>query len=247
VTVDPQFQPLFSTRRYFTRPPAGYDPNTAYPLTIWGQGCGQTMAENTPLAQGPAAGASVMVQMLAKATFPGKGACYSAGPDGDNANSPELPYFDLAVAQATAEFCIDETKIFMGGYSSGGWFTSLVSCNRANVVRGVAWVAAGLQINHAPCMGPVAGMVTVATVDPGTPMAEAIAGRDSLIMRNGCTMNTMPWDPGETTFNASSCVEYQGCMPGYPVVWCPTTSGHSNGLDTGLSNKGFWKFWSMLP
>jgi hypothetical protein len=241
VTVDPQFAPLFTQRRYFTRPPPNYDANKAYPLTIWGQGCGQTVAETTPITQGPGAAASIQVQMLAKKP------CYSAGPDGDNANSPELPYFDLVLAQAEAEFCIDETKVFMGGYSSGGWFTSLISCTRTNVVRGVAWVAAGLQLNHAPCAGPVAALVTVGSADPGTPMAQAIAGRDSIIMRNGCGTTTVPWDPGETTFDSSSCVSYQGCMPGYPVVWCLTPGGHSNGLNTGLSSKGFWKLWSSLP
>jgi hypothetical protein len=241
VTVDAQFAPLFTQRRYFTRPPPKYDPNIAYPLTIWGQGCGQTVAETTPLAQGPAAAGSIQVQLLAKKS------CYSAGPDGDNANSPELPYFDLALAQAEAAFCVDESKVFMGGYSSGGWLTTLVACTRTNVVRGVGWAAAGLQFNHAPCAGPVAAIMTIGAADPGTPMAQMIAARDSILMRNGCTMNSAPWDPGETMFNASSCVAYQGCMPGYPVVYCLTPGGHSNGLDTGLSSKGFWKFWSALP
>jgi hypothetical protein len=58
----------------------------------------------------------------------------------------------------------------------------------------------------------------------------------------------MPWDPGETAFKTDSCVEYQGCKPGYPVVWCQTTGyGHSDGAVTGISTKGFWKFWSSLP
>jgi hypothetical protein len=246
VNVDTQFQANFTMRTYFTRPPATYDPNVPQTLTIWGQGCGQgTSPENTPITVGPGA-ASVQVELLASQMQ--QNHCYSAGPDGDDANSPELPYFDQVLAAALDTFCIDKSKVFMGGYSSGGWETALMSCNRTSVLRGVGWAAAGLQLNHDPCMGPMAAIITRGVDDNGTPLAQTEAARDSLIMRNGCTMNTMPWDPGETAFDSSSCVEYQGCMPGYPVVWCPTPGGHTNTInDTKLSPQGFWKFWTSLP
>jgi hypothetical protein len=246
VTVDPKFTDSFyKQRRYWTRPPKNYDKSVPLPLTVWGQGCGQGGApESTPMTIGPAADGSVQVELLAPQ---GKNHCYSAGPDGDDANSPELPYFDQVLAETLANFCIDTTKVFQGGYSSGGWFSALISCNRAQKIRGVGWAAAGLQKNHDPCMGPVAAIITRGENDGGTPLDQTIAARDSFILRNGCSMTTKPWDPGEATFTSSSCLEYQGCMPGYPVVWCPTPGGHSNGLDTGLSSKGFWKLWSSLP
>jgi hypothetical protein len=240
VTVDPEFAE-HGQRRYFSRPPEGYDPNTAYPVTIWGQGCGQSVAETTPMQLGPAAQNSIQIQLLSK------NACYSAGPDGDDANSPELPYFDAVLQEVEAAYCVDTSKVFVGGYSSGGWFTGLMSCARANVVRGVGWAAAGLQNNHPECMGPVAAIITRGVDDNGTMLERTEAARDSIRMRNGCGTETMPWDPGEAEFDSSSCVEYQGCMPGYPVVWCPTPGGHTNGLDSGLSSKGFWKLWSSLP
>jgi hypothetical protein len=246
VTVDAKFTDSFyKMRTYWTRPPTTYDKNTPMPLTIWGQGCGQGgTPERTPMTDGPAADGSVQVELLAPQ---GKNHCYSAGPDGDDANSPELPYFDQVLAETLANFCIDTTKVFQGGYSSGGWFSALMSCNRADKIRGVGIVAAGLQKNHAACTGPVAGIISRGISDPGTPLDQAEAERDSLIMRNGCTTQTMPWDPGELKFNSSSCVEYQGCMPGYPVVWCPVPGGHSNGKDTGISTQGFWKLWASLP
>lgn len=246
VTVDPKFTDNFYKQRtYWTRPPKTYDANTPVALTIWGQGCGQgNNPESTPMTNGPAADGSVQVELLAPQ---GKDKCYFAGPDGDDAKSPELPYFDQVLAETLANFCIDTTKIFQGGYSSGGWFSSLISCNRADKIRGVAWAAAGLQKNHDECKGPVAALITRGENDGGTPLDQTIAARDSFITRNGCTMETKPWSPGETAFTATSCLEYQGCKPGYPVVWCPTPGGHSNGTDTGLSTKGFWKFWSTLP
>jgi dienelactone hydrolase len=246
VNVDAKFTDSFyKMRTYWTRPPKTYDKNVPMPLTIWGQGCGQNGSpESTPMTEGPAADGSIQVELLAPQ---GKNHCYSAGPDGDDANSPELPYFDQVLAETLANFCIDTSKVFQGGYSSGGWFSGLMACNRADKIRGVGIVAAGLQKNHAACTGPVAGIISRGVDDPGTPLDQAEAMRDSLIMRNGCTMETKPWDPGEAAFNSSSCVEYQGCMPGYPVVWCPVPGGHSNGKDTGISTKGFWKLWSTLP
>ncbi|HEY6077579.1 MAG TPA: hypothetical protein VIW29_02175 [Polyangiaceae bacterium] len=246
VAIDPKLATAYGQRRYWTRPPMNYDKTKPIPLTIWAQGCNQgNNPEDTPMTIGPAADGSVQVELLAPQNHPGP--CYYAGPDGDDAKTPELPYFDEVLSEALNNYCIDTSKVFVGGYSSGGWLTSLVSCNRASVVRGVGWAAAGLQLNHDACSGPVAAIITRGMNDAGTPLAQTEAARDSLIMRNGCTMSTAPWRPGETMFNSSSCVEYQGCMPGYPVVWCPTPGGHTNTvMDTKLSPQGFWKFWTSL-
>jgi polyhydroxybutyrate depolymerase len=236
VTVDPQFAAQ-SKRRYFTNPPKTYDPSMAWPVTFWGNGCGTgSTAEGELLMGGPASTSSVQVQLLA---FKG---CFSAGPDGDNANSPELPYFDQVLSEVEAEYCIDRGKVFVAGYSSGAWFTGLMSCNRANVISGVGLAAGGLQVNHPPCAGQTAGIVVRGTGDGGTPEARTLDAVNSLVMRNGCTMNTVPWDPGEKAFNSGPCLAYQGCQPGFPVVYCPVPGGHTDGGT--LTSQGFWKFWT---
>jgi hypothetical protein len=246
--VDAMFagNPAYTMRRYWTKPPKGYDKAMPHPLVIWGQGCGQgPTAENVPPNLSPGVDQIVQVQLLAPQTA---NHCYSAGPDGDNAKSPELPYFDQLLTETLDNFCIDTSKVFLGGYSSGGWFTTLMACNRASKLRGVGWAAAGLQKNHDPCSGPVAAILTRGEMDNGTPLDQTIAARDDLIKRNGCSMETKPWAPGQASFDSSSCLEYQGCMPGYPVVWCPTPGGHTNTInDTHLTTQGFWYLWSMLP
>ncbi|HXK17776.1 MAG TPA: hypothetical protein VNG33_08235, partial [Polyangiaceae bacterium] len=132
VAVDAMFNnPTYTQRVYWTKPPKTYDKSKPTTLTMWGQGCGQGgTPENVPTNQSAAADTAVQVQFLA----PQNTKCYSAGPDGDNAKSPELPYFDAVLAETEANFCIDTTKVFMGGYSSGAWFTALISCNRTSVV-----------------------------------------------------------------------------------------------------------------
>ena len=242
VTVDAAFAADYSTRTYFTRPPKNYDPNHAYPVTVWGNGCGQSAAEPTQISSGPGADGSIMVEMLAN---PKNHNCYSAGPDGDNASSPEVPYFDAVLAEAEAEFCIDRGKVFMGGWSSGGWFTTLLACTRSNVIKGVGWASAGLQLNHPACMGPMPAILERGVDDNGTPLAQTDAAREDLRLRNGCSTETEAWDPGETAFTTTTCVSYKGCMPGFPLVWCPIPGGHNNGGT--LSSIGFWKFWTALP
>jgi predicted peptidase len=236
VMVDPKFAAQ-TKRRYFTNPPKTYDPGTPWPLTLWGNGCGTgSTAEGELLMGGPASTKSVQVQLLA---YQG---CFSAGPDGDNANSPELPYFDQVLAEVEAEYCIDKSKVFVSGYSSGAWFTGLMACNRAQVIAGIGLAAGGLQLNHDPCTGQTAGIVVRGTGDNGTPEAQTLALVNSLVMRNGCSMTTMPWDPGETLFNSMPCVAYQGCQAGFPVVYCAVPGGHTDG--GSITSQGFWKFWT---
>jgi hypothetical protein len=238
--------PAYAMRRYWTKPPKAYDKAMPHPLVIWGQGCGQGgTAEDVPPNKSPGVDQIVQVQLLAPQTADH---CYYAGPDGDDPKSPELAYFDQLLTETLNNFCIDTSKVFLGGYSSGGWFTTLMACNRASKLRGVGWAAAGLQKNHDECKGPVAAILTRGMNDTGTPLDQTEAARDDLIKRNGCTTQTKPWAPGQASFDSSSCLEYQGCMPGYPVIWCPTPGGHTNTVnDTHLSTQGFWYLWSTLP
>jgi polyhydroxybutyrate depolymerase len=259
VTVGAAYTAKYSARIYWTKPPIGYDNTKPYPLILWGQGCGQgPTPENIPPSENPlitgtgaTPGKAVIVQLLAPQGQPNH--CYSAGPDGDAADSPEIPYFDQVVSELEATYCIDKSKIFEGGYSSGGWEASLMSCVRTNVLRGTGWAAAGLQKNHDPCMGPVAALITRDMKDGGTPADQTLQAVESIRMRNGCATTTKPWTPiwnaGEGMADTSSCVTYDGCMAGYPLVWCLTNlGGHTNTEgDTHLTRYGLWKLWSTLP
>ncbi len=242
VTVADAYKADFSTRTYFTRPPKNYDASKAYPVVVWGQGCGQSKAEDTQVSSGPVAENAIQVELLAN---PKNHNCYSAGPDGDHADSPELPYFDAVLAEAEANFCIDTGKVYMSGWSSGGWLSALVSCTRANVIKATAWASAGLQNNHPDCMGPVPAVIERATGDTGTMLDRTMAALESIRVRNGCSTETEPWDVGEKQFDSSTCVSYKGCMPGFPLVWCPIPGMHNNGGN--LATYGYWKLWSTLP
>src|SRR5204862_7537280 len=46
-------------------------------------------------------------------------------------NTPEVPYFYAALADIEAKYCVDKAKVYVGGYSSGGWETFTVGCAAA--------------------------------------------------------------------------------------------------------------------
>jgi polyhydroxybutyrate depolymerase len=250
----------FTSRIYYTRPPFRYDSQKPVALFVWGQGCGQgTAAEGVPPASNPlitgtatTPGQAVIVELIPPQP---NHQCYFAGPDGDAPDSPELPYYDQIVSEVEAEFCIDKSRVFQGGYSSGGWFSSLVSCNRGTGIRGVGWAAAGLQTNHDPCVGAVPALITRGMMDTGTMLPAAMLAVESFRTRNGCGTTTKPWTPvwsaaemtAKTTADTSACLSYDGCMPGYPLIWCPTPGGHTNTEnDTHLTRFALWKLWTSL-
>jgi poly(3-hydroxybutyrate) depolymerase len=242
VTVAPAYAADYSMRPYFTRPPKEYDMNQAYPVVVWGQGCGQNKAEETQFSGSAAAAGVIQIELLAN---PKNHQCYSAGPDGDHADSPEVPYFDAVLAEVEDNYCVDKSKVYMAGWSSGGWLTALLACTRTDVIKAVGWASAGLQLNHPECVGPMPAILERGVDDGGTPLAQTEQARESLRLRNGCSTETEPWDPGEKDFDTSTCVSYKGCKAGFPLVWCPIPGGHNNGGK--LASVGYWKLWSSLP
>jgi polyhydroxybutyrate depolymerase len=247
VNVAPAYSPAFTMRKFFTYMPHNYDPTHPYPVTMWGPGCGASGPEGNQLMGSvgpdgkPATDSFIEIQLLQKDS------CFSTS----SHDSPEVPYFDTVLQQISDNYCIDKGQVFVAGYSSGSWLSHLLGCQRGNVIRGIGSASGGILVDHGTCTGPIAAILTADSSDTtnpiisldkttGTPKGSG-AARDRILMANGCQMTTKPWDPA-----FPGCDIYDGCMPGFPVVWCLTMGqGHSTG---GInSSKGFWKFWSTLP
>lgn len=69
-----------------------------------------------------------------------------------------------------------------------------------------------------------------------------------LVDRNGCTSETTVVDPSwcddaGASYEPCTCVEYQGCSDGYPVVECEYTAGHQFAPNAGAA---LWVFFSQL-
>ena len=232
-----------AVRVYELRLPKDYKPSHAYPLIFEDHGCDGSIPFHIEKATGSDA---IIVALRAASNQDNNymGGCFATGPN--DAELTELPYFDAVVKQVETALCVDKSRLFMEGYSSGSWLTNLLGCTRAGVLRGQGNATGGLPTVPAMCAGPIAAMFAHDDTDDQNVIAEGMKARDRIKAINGCSDQTMPyeWDTNANTM--STCVQYQGCKPGFPLIWCPTHGkGHSDQVP--ISTTGFWKFWSALP
>jgi polyhydroxybutyrate depolymerase len=234
--------PKGAVRVYELRLPKDYQPMKPYPLIFEDHGCDGSIPFHIEKATGSDA---IIVALRAASNQDNNymGGCFATGPN--DSELTEVPYFDAVVSQIETALCVDKSKLFMEGYSSGSWLTNLLGCVRAGVLRGQGNATGGLP-TVPMCAGPIAAMLAHDDTDDQNVIAEGMKARDRIKAINGCSDMTMPyeWDTNATT--VSTCVQYQGCKPGFPLVWCPTHGkGHSDQVP--ISTTGFWKFWSALP
>jgi poly(3-hydroxybutyrate) depolymerase len=230
-------------RVYELRLPASYDMNKPYPIVFEDHGCDGSIPFNI---QDVTKTDSIVVALRAGDNQDNNymGGCFATGPN--DAELTEVPYFDAVLTTIEMNLCVDTSKLFMEGYSSGSWLTNLLGCVRANVIRGQGNATGGLPTVPAVCQGPIAAILAHDDTDTMNTIQEGMKARDRIKAINGCSDTTLPyqWDTNPNT--VSTCVAYQGCKPGYPLIWCPTHGkGHSD--QKPLSTTGFWKFWSSLP
>jgi hypothetical protein len=232
----------FVDRDFAIQLPAGYDPNTAYPVFYGGSGCGTAAV---PPIHGPGfevPGEAVAIRVGLQQVVSDPFSCFADGaircsPNianvADCKNGPEIPYFRAVQKWVEENTCVDMGKEFVGGSSSGAWEALLAGCGSADTVRGTFSAAGGLRQNRWACNGPSAAFMIVSTPDQANPVgplpkiftAEDTFGsapaRDELLTRNGCVgKTTAPYDP-----KYPRCVKYTGCPEAYPVVWCEFPNG----------------------
>jgi hypothetical protein len=247
ITVDvaPEYQPDYTTREYHTWLPDNYDPNRAYPLYFWGNGCGVTQGhpEGIPVANiEEVKTGAILVFMIQE------DGCFDAG-KGGKANTPDVPYFTKMLDDIEANYCIDQGKVFVGGYSSTAWYAATLSCSHGDRINGVGMAAGGQQDELPACKGQSALLLWAGNEGAGGNPIEtppdvewegSAAVRDRLIAANGCSMTTTKWD--NTNAAWSSCNLYDNCGKN-PVVFCPHGGGHDTGGDSKINADGFWKLF----
>jgi hypothetical protein len=233
---------MYTDRNYYVWLPTGYDPTKAYTTVFLGTGCGGNGMTVLPM-QNVSKGNAILVGLSPV------GQCFMTSA----ADSPEIAFFDAALQDVESSFCVDKSHVFIAGFSSGSWLANLIGCARAGIVRGQGNATGGLP-PVPTCTGPIAAMLAHDEGDPANNISGGEAARDRIVKMNGCSNTTIPYNPmlgpNDTDLEGHPimCVQYQGCPPAYPVVWCPTTGqGHSDQVATGLSVPGFWNFWEALP
>jgi len=203
---------------YYIDMPANYDQNRAYPVVF----------QYHPLG-GTGQGARTMYRV--RPVF--MDAIY-VSPDGSNNGFPNAMGKDEAVTRAimtTIEqnLCVDRARYFATGFSYGGSMSYTAACNMSDKFRAVAAMA-GAPISGASCtrmtpQRPVAVLGIHGEEDTALAITMAEPIIETWIEKNGCTMQTQPSDLLNsicaTVESALPTGQYQGCMQGYPVIWCP--------------------------
>lgn len=238
-------------RNYYVWLPTDYNPQRAYPLVFIGPGCGSNGMQGIQIQSASGNNAIVVGLDPSMAVDPEGRQCF----DSQDFPDPEVPYFDQTLKAIESNFCVDKSHVFMEGFSSGSWLTNLIGCVDADVIRGQGNASGCLQgLPAGTCTKPVAYMEVHNNPDPNNSYACGTQNRDEKIKRNGCTQQTMPYTPAGLVVPPGatvSCVQYVGCKPGYPVIFCTTTGvnpQHNPGDDstTHITTDGMWNFWMSL-
>jgi len=217
-------------RQWWTWLPTGYDPTKAYPVIFNFHGCG---GPTNIVPMDKVAGDKAI---LVKGTGISNTDCWDQGPNG-----VDVKFFDQMLADVLAKRCADSSHVFATGYSSGSWLVNSLECVRGDKLRATGTVAGGKQFgNDTTCVGKVARIFVHDANDPENPISYGNDDeRDRLLGTNHCmTSDPVPEEP-------APCARYQGCDPGYPVIWCET-QGKQHGRQDDLAPGAFWKLFSSL-
>ena len=236
-------------RDYWVWVPPNYNPAHAYPTVFVGPGCGGTGDKSIPI-QNASGNDAIVVGLDYSSAATGRD-CFmtEAFPD------PEVNYVEETAGHVGDAFCVDKSRLFIEGFSSGSWIAYLEGCvdGGGGLFKGIGTATGNWQgsLPDTACKGPVAYMGAHDSGDPQSYNSYP-GGRDHVLKLNGCTAPpvTTPYDPGSMVKAPAgktiSCVQYMGCKA--PTVFCTTTGeGHSDQVDSGLSTFGYWKFWMSLP
>jgi polyhydroxybutyrate depolymerase len=146
VQVNPAFQQGQPVRSYRLHVPQGYDPGTRLPLLLDLHGFGGS-------AQGEeqASGYDVLADRMGFMAVYGQ-SLSSAHGAGWASTRPmdlgidELGYFAALLNQLQRQFCVDERRVYVTGFSNGGGMTDMLACYLSGRVAAVAPVSGNYYI-----------------------------------------------------------------------------------------------------
>lgn len=152
----------------------------------------------------------------------------------------DVPYFDALLAHLETQLCVDPSRVFATGHSSGGFFTDTLGCQRGEVLRGIAPVSGGgpMVWGGNSCAGQVAAWIAHADNDETVAFSNGEGSRDYWGEANSCDLTA------STPATPEECVDYVGCDTAYPLRWCVYHDGHNW---PSFAPQGMWDFFKNLP
>jgi len=232
-------------RHYITVIPSGYKKDTPIKLifAFHGRTNPNTMVRTYYKVEEASRGEAILIY---PAGLPEEGPSRSwSDPSDKPSELRDFKLFDQLLDEFSKNYCIDLDQVYVVGHSLGAWFTNSLSCARGDKIRAIGSVGGGTTIND--CTGPVAAMIMHNPKDNLAPFSTGEVARDQLLKQDQCGSKTTPVEPRDL-----NCVEYQGCNPDAPVIWCPhmdsTEWGGAYYPHTWPDDAGaeIWKFFKGL-
>jgi polyhydroxybutyrate depolymerase len=210
-------------RLYIVDPPEGYDKSKPYRLIMAFHGAGLAAASFKSFFKlTPAVGGEAIIAYLEALGDP-TGWEYKR----------DMPYFDAVLAQLESQYCIDASRVFATGHSSGGYFTNALGCQRGEVLRAIGPFSGGAAFTSG-CKDKVAAWIAHGAMDDIVPTSEGRDARDAWAKQSGCdTAMSLPVEP-------TPCVTYAGCDASQPVHYCEYEGDHN------LPKFGIQAVWSFF-
>jgi polyhydroxybutyrate depolymerase len=233
---------MVSSHQYYVKLPTGYDANKPYPVVFMFNPTGNPInwaEQNAGFEKNGAKDGAIRVYPHPANSSNGWG-------------SGDVSFFEPLYAKIIGDYCVDQARMFAGGESSGGDFVSILGCEHADKLRGVA-PCATKNVNGYPldastrkCTAQVSAVVIHGKNDNVVGPENGPKTRDFYVALNHCTtMSPMPVQG--YTDAMSNCVLYQGCDEGYPTYWCQHTDPEYSGTNHGWPHFAadfLWELWS---
>jgi poly(3-hydroxybutyrate) depolymerase len=232
-------------REYIIALPSNYNQSTPYRLVFgwhpWGGSAQQIAGQGYFGLSTASMGQAVLVA-------PEGEEYQNNGLGWGNANGRDVAFAHAMMDRFTAGLCIDQNRIFSTGFSFGAMFSFTLACTADSRQRAIAPMA-GNSTTSGRCADGTRSVATMGFV--GTTDSLLSVHRSAMqifVDRNECTSMTMTANPNwcddaASQFDPCTCVTYQGCKAGYPVVECEYNAGHQFAPSAGPA---LWRFFSQF-
>ncbi len=216
--------------------PPGYDGATPVPLVFGFHGRGRTHIQFRTVDAG----------QIQSTVEPQALVIYPKSQNGNGWNfaaevPPNVEFFERLYDVALNQYCVDTSRIFAIGHSSGGYFSNILACRFGDRLRGIAAIAGNNQESN--CTGQVAALIIHGVRDAVVSFQGGQQSRNEYMAANGCSNQSQP-------ANVSPCIAYQGCQAGLPVQWCehnePTYENTNHGWPS-FASRAVADFLFSLP
>ncbi len=217
--------------------PEGYQPGAPMPLVFGFHGRNRTHLEfeqvDASQIQTEIGTRAVMTYLKSQA-----GTGWNAAAEVE----PNVAFFEALYPVMLANYCVDTSRVFAVGHSSGGYFSNILACRFGERFRGIASIAGASQETNCNA-GRVAALIIHGVRDEVVNFSGGQGSRDFHRAANGCSNEALP-------AAVVPCVAYQGCAPGLPVEWCehgePTYEDTNHGWPS-FASRAAGQFLFALP